>query len=68
MQRGNVRQGLPLHFEQRVDTTSIYIRGLAIDPQTPTTLYAETFSNGGEGVFKSTNGGRSWSFSHLGLP
>ena len=36
--------------------TSTNVRALAIDPVTPTTLYA-----GGSGVFKSTNGGGSWS-------
>ncbi|WP_347244981.1 hypothetical protein, partial [Thermogutta sp.] len=35
---------------------SIY--ALAIDPATPGTLYAGTY---GGGVFKSTNGGASWS-------
>ncbi|MCU0580272.1 MAG: hypothetical protein MUF69_12140, partial [Desulfobacterota bacterium] len=37
-------------------TTAIYVLDLAIDPQTPTTLYAGTY----EGGFKSTNGGGSW--------
>src|SRR5438105_1975446 len=32
------------------------VRALAIDPQTPTTLYAGTLN----GVFKSTDGGASW--------
>src|SRR5207249_6495890 len=34
------------------------INALAIDPQTPTTLYAGT---SGDGVFKSTDGGGNWS-------
>src|SRR5262245_61946591 len=34
------------------------VRVLAIDPRTPTTLYAATFE---DGVFKGTNGGSSWS-------
>ena len=34
------------------------INALAIDPQTPTTLYAGT---SGHGVFKSTDGGGNWS-------
>src|SRR3954462_13628866 len=33
------------------------ITALAIDPVTPTTLYAVTWSNG---MFKSTNGGGNW--------
>src|SRR5436189_276047 len=40
------------------------IGALAIDPVTPATLYAGTDSNG---VFKSTNGGGSWSAVNTGL-
>jgi len=40
------------------------ISALAIDPATPTTLYAGTFL---AGVFKSTNGGESWSAANTGL-
>jgi len=40
------------------------IRALAIDPATPTTLYAGV---SGGGVFKSTNGGESWSAINTGL-
>ena len=36
---------------------SLNVRSLAIDPATPTTLYAGTDG----GVFKSTDGGGSWS-------
>jgi photosystem II stability/assembly factor-like uncharacterized protein len=36
---------------------------LAIDPETPTTLYMATDYFG---IFKSTDGGRSWSSSHVG--
>src|SRR5205823_2585199 len=36
---------------------------LAIDPQVPATLYAGTY----DGVFKSTNGGVSWSAMNTGL-
>jgi photosystem II stability/assembly factor-like uncharacterized protein len=40
------------------------VGSIAIDPHYPQTLYAGTFSSGprqiGGGVFKSTNGGRSW--------
>jgi hypothetical protein len=39
------------------------IRALAIDPVTPTTLYAGTFG----GVFKSTDGGGSWQAMNIGL-
>src|SRR5579862_6446874 len=37
---------------------STEVTALAIDPTTPTTLYAGTFD---AGVFKSTDGGDSWS-------
>src|SRR6266851_1805620 len=37
---------------------------LAIDPLTPTTIYAGTYLGG---VFKSANGGASWSASNTGL-
>ena len=40
------------------------ICALAIDPATPTTLYAGTY---GGGVFKSTNGGGNWSAVNTGL-
>ena len=43
--------------------TNTYIRVLAIDPKTPTTLYAGTY----EGVFKSSNGGNSWNAVNTGL-
>jgi hypothetical protein len=39
------------------------IGALAIDPATPTTLYAGT----SRGVFKSTNGGGNWSEANSGL-
>jgi photosystem II stability/assembly factor-like uncharacterized protein len=40
----------------------VMIPALAIDPLTPTTLYAGTY---GGGVFKSTDGGLNWSASGL---
>jgi len=39
------------------------VSALAIDPRTPTTLYAGTSA----GVYKSTNGGTSWSAANAGL-
>jgi len=39
------------------------VRTLAIDPQTPSTLYAGT----GNGVFRSTDGGASWTAVNSGL-
>jgi photosystem II stability/assembly factor-like uncharacterized protein len=44
--------------------TATDILALAIDPETPTTLYAGTFTLG---VFRSTNGGGSWSRLSTGL-
>jgi len=45
------------------------INALALDPQTPATLYAGTNFLGktGGGVFKSTDGGASWSAVNAGL-
>ena len=40
------------------------VTALTIDPATPSTLYAET----GSGVFKSTDGGASWSVASNGAP
>ncbi|MDX2034932.1 MAG: FG-GAP-like repeat-containing protein [Blastocatellia bacterium] len=45
-------------------TTVYRINALAIDPTSPMTLYAGT---NGFGVFKSVNGGASWSASNTGL-
>src|SRR5678815_1934026 len=40
------------------------VKALAIDPSTPATVYAGTYSGG---VFKSTDGGASWSAINSGL-
>src|SRR5262245_23214816 len=40
------------------------VSAVAIDPQTPNTVYAGTSSGG---VFKSINGGRSWTAVNSGL-
>ena len=48
-----------------------YVYNLAIDPQTPATLYAAVYRNSsgdGYGVFKSTDGGSSWNAINAGLP
>ena len=42
------------------------IRSLAIDPITPTTVYARGEGRYG-GVFKSTDGGASWTTANTGL-
>ena len=45
--------------------TDTNVHALAIDPATPSTLYAGTVW--GSGVFKSTNGGAAWSAVNTGL-
>ena len=47
-----------------VGLTDTYVRGLAIDPVTPATLYAATE----DGVFKSTNGGGTWNKVNTSQP
>jgi photosystem II stability/assembly factor-like uncharacterized protein len=57
-----VNLGLPADAGGRYGITS-----LAIDPQNPTTLYAGNALRGGR-VFKTTDGGESWSAVNSGLP
>jgi photosystem II stability/assembly factor-like uncharacterized protein len=48
-----------------------FVTSLAIDPTTPTTLYAGTdasYPDGVYGVYKSTDGGESWKAVNFGLP
>jgi len=57
--------GLPTH--------AAMVLALAIDPSTPSTLYALMFNSSRtdlpyNGVFKSTNGGASWTALNTGLP
>lgn len=40
------------------------VRSLAIDPNTPATMYAGTIGNG---VFKTVNGGATWTAANVGL-
>lgn len=49
---------------QGLEGKTIY--SLAIDPLTPTTLYAGVYGDGG-GVFKTTDGGWSWNAANKGL-
>ncbi|HET6979493.1 MAG TPA: SBBP repeat-containing protein [Pyrinomonadaceae bacterium] len=42
-----------------------FVRALAVDPTTPTTIYAGTNGNGG--FFKSTDGGLNWTVMNTGL-
>jgi len=52
--------------------TNTYVYTVVIDPLTPTTLYAGTGVGrngyGGGSVFKSTDGGETWSAASAGLP
>ena len=50
-------KGLPLEENCYLPTPCLYVHDLAVDPRTPTTLYAAKFA----GVFKSTDGGANWS-------
>ena len=43
------------------------VEAIAIDPLTPTTLYAGTGCSTGSGVFKSTDGGGHWSAVNTGV-
>jgi len=45
------------------------ITALAVDPKTPTTIYAGStnFHGSGAGIFKSVNGGRNWTAINNGL-
>ena len=61
-QAGLVSAGTNVWTSNGPEGGSIY--ALAIDPETPTTLYAGTW---GGGVFKSTNGGGNWSAVNTGL-
>jgi photosystem II stability/assembly factor-like uncharacterized protein len=45
-------------------TTTVGITALAIDPASPSTLYAVT---GGSGIFRSTDAGRTWHAPNAGL-
>lgn len=45
---------------------SLAVRGLVVDPSTPGTVWAGT--QGGEGVYKSLDGGATWSPSGAGFP
>ena len=44
--------------------TNLSVRSLALDPTTPSTLYAGTY---GGGVFKTTDGGGNWTAVNTGL-
>ena len=48
--------------------TAIFVTALAVDPQTPTTVYAGTSGFDVWGVFKSVDGGIHWNPSNAGFP
>lgn len=47
--------------------TSAWIAAVAIDPQTPTIVYSAYTTDHGSGVFKTFDGGMSWTASENGL-
>ena len=61
-QAGSVSAGINVWTSNGPEGGRINV--LAIDPSTPTTLYAGT---DGGGAFKSTNGGGNWSAVNTGL-
>ena len=48
--------------------TAVFVTALAVDPQTPTTVYAGTSGFDVWGVFKSIDGGIHWTPSNAGFP
>ena len=60
----NNSSGQPASTATSVDSGAANITALAIDPLTPSTLYAGTSA----GVFKSTDGGGQWRSVNAGLP
>jgi photosystem II stability/assembly factor-like uncharacterized protein len=56
------RTGFP--FDISSPASSPAVAALAIDPLTPTTLYAGT----GHGIFRSVDGGTTWEEANAGLP
>ena len=61
--------GLPISCLENSMFPPLAINALALDPQTPATLYAGTWGVGTNcgGVFKSTDGGGSWTALNAGL-
>jgi uncharacterized protein (TIGR03437 family) len=58
-----------LHFQCSilpVQSVQATITSLAVDPSQPSTVYASASVNGG--VFKSTDGGQTWTDRSVGLP
>jgi photosystem II stability/assembly factor-like uncharacterized protein len=49
-------------------TSFVIAGGLAIDPLTPSILYAYSIAPAGRGVYRTTDGGTSWSFTGFNLP
>jgi uncharacterized protein (TIGR03437 family) len=60
--------GIPTYTDPYVSIPHrIDIQSLAIDPANPSNLYAGVAANTQSGIFKSTNGGSSWTFANSGL-
>jgi photosystem II stability/assembly factor-like uncharacterized protein len=45
-----------------------FVRSVAIDPASPSTLYASYSGDSGWGILKSTDGGQNWKVLNTGLP
>jgi photosystem II stability/assembly factor-like uncharacterized protein len=60
---GSGRWGPP-HAPSGLTSTSRWVESLAVDPTKPTTIYAGFLD---VGVFKSTNGGRTWRDANRGI-
>ena len=59
-----LNSGLP---DSSLESMPPLISSLAIDPLNPLIIYAVVFGTENDGVFKSTNGGQSWSRASAGL-
>ena len=60
----SVNSGLPFNKASDGSSYLYWVRALVVDPQNSNTVYAGT---AGGGVFKSTDGGASWSALNSGL-
>ena len=62
-----VDSGLPTYTSTFTPPGSIVVQSFAIDPSNPATLYSGVVGDSTMGVFKSTNGGASWTAANTGL-
>jgi photosystem II stability/assembly factor-like uncharacterized protein len=62
-----VDSGLPTYTNTFTPPGSIIVQSFAIDPSNPSTLYSGVVGNSTMGVFKSTDGGASWTAANIDL-